>query len=428
MTENIIVIGAGASGLIAAKTLLERGYTVTIIESRDRIGGRIHTLNSPFTNPAEAGAEFIHGNLPVTTSLVQEAKLQTLAMHGRSYQIHNGLLGQNDMFNGNWDEMMHALHSLKQDMPIRDFLDQQFPRDKNTALYDSVIHFVEGYDAADTRQISAFALREEWDETDDDHQLRIKHGYQDLTNYLYDTITRLQGQFLFSSPVKRITWNKSIRVETTQGLTVEGDRIIITVPIAILQRNEIEFSPAIPAYIEAAQKIGFGGVIKFLFEFNERIWENASPRKMKEAGFIFSDASIPTWWSQHPDERSLLTGWLAGPKTYAKIFSHDELFDEALHVLAYILDMPKKEILDSTKAWHIANWVNDPYARGAYAYATVQTKPARELLLTPLENKVYFAGEALYEGPAMGTVEAALTSGLACAKKIGASQNTVIEM
>jgi monoamine oxidase len=67
------------------------------------------------------------------------------------------------------------------------------------------------------------------------------------------------------------------------------------------------------------------------------------------------------------------------------------------------------------------NWVSDPYSYGAYAYTTVETVEARRVMLTPIADTLYFAGEAFYEGTAMGTVEAALVSGKQVAAKILAS-------
>ncbi|MBT1703897.1 flavin monoamine oxidase family protein [Chryseosolibacter indicus] len=418
MSENIIIVGAGVSGLLAAKTLLENNYNVTIVEARDRIGGRVHTINAPFTVPVETGAEFIHGDLPLTTAILKEARIRAHAMEGRSYKIEKGALAEDDMFDTNWDQLIKALNALREDMPIGTFLDQQFSGENNRRLFESVVKFVEGYDAADIRQVSSFALREEWSESNDDMQLRMVKGYQEIIQYLCKHIEDLNGKIHLSSPVKQIEWKKNVRLITQQGAFYEGDRAIVTVPISILQRKEIEFTPTIPNYENAFNDIGFGGVIKFLFEFKETIWESRSPRRMKDAGFIFSDAPVPTWWTQEPEKRRLLTGWLGGPITYHHNYGEGELYGRAIDSLAYILSLPKKDIEDQIHAYHIANWVADPYARGAYAYPTVKTQPVRQLLSTPLENKIYFCGEALYEGPAMGTVEAGLTSGLECARKI----------
>jgi monoamine oxidase len=71
MQSSILIIGAGAAGLIAARRLSAAGHAVTVLEASDRIGGRIHTIQPPgFVRPIEAGAEFMHGKLPVTMQLL----------------------------------------------------------------------------------------------------------------------------------------------------------------------------------------------------------------------------------------------------------------------------------------------------------------------------------------------------------------------
>jgi monoamine oxidase len=86
--------------------------------------------------------------------------------------------------------------------------------------------------------------------------------------------------------------------------------------------------------------------------------------------------------------------------------------------LGYIFDCPESIVRSKIRAAKVVNWVNDPFARGAYAYKTIETGQVMELLSQPVENTVYFAGEAYYEGPEMGTVEAALVSGEDTAKKM----------
>jgi monoamine oxidase len=74
------------------------------------------------------------------------------------------------------------------------------------------------------------------------------------------------------------------------------------------------------------------------------------------------------------------------------------------------------------KEWQVANWIKDPYSMGAYAYPTIETARAREFLRIPIKNTLYFAGEALYTGAAMGTVEAALVNGKEVAEKANSAK------
>src|SRR5258708_29087265 len=89
--EHIIVIGAGAAGLMAARELGRAGKRVTILEARDRCGGRIHPLPAAeFGYSAEGGAEFVHGDAPVTNGLLREAGLSLLTIQGMQWTVEGG--------------------------------------------------------------------------------------------------------------------------------------------------------------------------------------------------------------------------------------------------------------------------------------------------------------------------------------------------
>src|ERR1700757_3790373 len=92
-SDHIIVIGAGAAGLMAARELIRAGKRVTILEARDRCGGRIYPLPpEEFGSPAEGGAEFVHGAAPVTRALMREAGVSLSPRGGTSWSVRTGKL------------------------------------------------------------------------------------------------------------------------------------------------------------------------------------------------------------------------------------------------------------------------------------------------------------------------------------------------
>src|ERR1700756_1385323 len=114
--QNILIIGAGAAGLMAAYTLSKAGKKVTILEARDRIGGRIYTLDNEFPfKHAELGAEFVHGNLPITTRLIQEAGLEYISTAGEMWRHKDGKLSRNSWNMPGWGELMSAFKQLNED-------------------------------------------------------------------------------------------------------------------------------------------------------------------------------------------------------------------------------------------------------------------------------------------------------------------------
>jgi monoamine oxidase len=171
--------------------------------------------------------------------------------------------------------------------------------------------------------------------------------------------------------------------------------------------------------MEAIQRIETGGVIKFLVEFKEAYWENPSGEfhKMSDLHFLFSDADIPTWWTQRPATTTLLTGWLAGPVLDEIDRTEDALRSKCYQSLAYLFNSSEEEIQEKIHAIKIIDWTVDQFACGAYAYRSVNGNVALKVLLTPIEETIYFAGEAYHDGSDMGTVEAALKSGEDVIKK-----------
>jgi len=119
----------------------------------------------------------------------------------------------------------------------------------------------------------------------------------------------------------------------------------------------------------------------------------------------------------------VITGWFAGPKTdtVASLGEH-ELVEMALASLAETFDLSLDDLAKDLVASRAINWGNEPFARGAYSYATPKTREAQSILGRPAGDAIFFSGEALYRGRDMGTVEAALVSGLDTVRAILAAE------
>jgi monoamine oxidase len=418
MTSQIIVLGAGAAGLMAGKMLAFAGEKVLIVDARNRIGGRINTVSAgSFSRAVEAGAEFIHGKLPLTFSLVKEAGGKVIEVRGRLYEIEKGVLKKAKL-DRQWVTVTRALEDLQADIPLSQFMSDRFPKEKYPSLHQMVTRFVQGYDGADPQRVSAMAIREEW-KSDHDDEYRVDPGYCCITNHLSEQLLSRHAELVLGTEVKSVSWKRGhVRLSTSTGQTLSGDKLVITVPLPVLQKGLIEFNPALPSHIAASKDIGYGGVIKFLIEFNQSFWDDRIMRDFKNMRFIFSDAKIPTWWSQRPLRTPLLTGWLGGPAAMEVQHDAEGLYHDALISLAYILKTDIATLRREVTSHHVTDWVSDPYSQGAYAYSTVRSRDARAVLVKPVENTLFFAGEALYDGPEMGTVEAALVTGRDVALKI----------
>jgi monoamine oxidase len=283
--------------------------------------------------------------------------------------------------------------------------------------------FASGYDTADPARFSVFAMRRELQSEDDNHQYRVEGGYGVMISYLEDQIIKSGGSIHLSTIVKQLQWEQGkVTAMADDGREFIASGVIVALPLGVLQadkqqRGAITFMPPIPQKEQAIQQMGIGAVVKILLQFDEIFWQRQALKKgaaadVKDMSYLFSEQAIPTWWTQTPDAIPMLTGWIGGPAAMAlKNASDDYILQLSLLSLSNIFDIPLADLKPKLKAHQIANWTAEDFTRGSYSYATIATDEARKIICDAEMDTLYFAGEALYDGPEMGTVEAALASG-----------------
>ena len=419
MNPDIIVIGAGAAGLLAARELGKAGKKVLVLEARNRIGGRILPLDeNEFGYAAQGGAEWVHGVAPVTKALIKEAGLTLVPEDGEIWTVRGGELTQVTSFITTNEKLKEKLTELKEDISMHDFLERNFPGQEHAKLKNSIYQMIQGYDAADPRLISACTLRDEWLGRPEmtvvalDH--RIEEGYGALINFLEIECEKYGVEIKLKTPVKKVSLSS---VETDVGEIYESEKVLITVPLPLIQ--DFDFSPELESKKEHASQIGFGYAIKVLVKFKTRWWEHVTAYDLTKMAFITSNEKFLTAWTQYPLITTDLTGYMAGPTAFEyRDVDNEVLVDEFLTSLANAFGVSKDFIKTEVAYSKVINWPGDPYAKGAYSYTRFDTKDAYEKMIEPVQDKIYFAGEALYTGGITATVEAALGSAVDVAKKI----------
>jgi monoamine oxidase len=417
--SHFLVVGAGAAGLMTARELARGGKKVTILEARDRCGGRIDPLPAEeFGYPAEGGPEFVHGAAPVTRALMRKAGLSLAPRGGKRWSTRTGALSPAEHSMPHAARFYQALTEVKVDLPIAEFLEAHFADRRYDELRRSITRTVEGYDAADPHRASTLALREEWMARDDGEHGRIAEGYGALIEFLASECRRHGAAIHFDAPVATLDDSGGrIAVRCRDGTVIEADAAILSVPLPLLA--EIVLPPAARERATVAADIGYGNVVKILLRFATKWWAETGGRDLSDLSFLLSDAPVPTWWTQYPDEYPVLTGWLAGPKAdRVSALTEAELVELGVASLAEIFNLPLDRVGSDLVTARAINWGNDPFARGAYSYATPKTRAAQSVLRKPDGDAIFFSGEALYDGPDMGTVEAALASGQETARTI----------
>lgn len=421
---DAVIVGAGAAGLMAAKKLGEAGKKVLVLEARNRLGGRIETVHGLESGTTEGGAEFIHGNLQVTLDLLKEAGLQKVKLQGEFWNAEQGRWKQENDYFTHYDTILKCLRKLTKDQSIKDFLQENFPGNEYAGLRNSLTSYVEGYYSGDTERISALAFLKEV-EYEEDEQYRPAGGYGKLVTYLAERSRELDVEIMPECIVKQVNWKTDIvEITCADDRRSVAQKCLITVPLGVWtapveSEGCITYVPALPQKVAAAQLLGFGAVIKVLLIFKTAFWEKVQKagKGLHDLHMVTSDQPIPTWWTQYPLQSTLLTGWCSGPRAAKRVNeTAAETLEIALTSLSYLFDLPVAQLRAELQAHRVLNWTNDPFTRGSYSYSTLGSSEALPILQAPVENTLFFGGEAIYDGPEMGTVEAALTSGLHAAK------------
>lgn len=404
---DIIVIGAGAAGLAAARDLHRRGLDVLIIEARDRVGGRIFTRHEAgLEMPIELGAEFVHGRPKVTFDLIERAALSVDETPEIRLFSDNGILKPLDDF---WPlvESVNSHIDPSEDITYQQFLDRMDAPDfaKRVAKL-----YAQGFNAANVGIISAPALalsERAAAAIDGRRNFRLRDGYdaviQELARALPTDSIRL------SEPVLEVKWKANAVEMRTAQATYIAKKAIITVPLGVLRAGAISFDPPLTEKNEALLRLEMGHAVKVILRFRKRWWEKIAG----QFGYVVSyDAPIPTWWTQLPAGTNLLAGWAAGPPAGKLAYCEpDEIRTYAVASLSQIFGVAEDFVANELISWHFHNWTRDPFSLGAYSYPAVGGIEAARKLAQPVENTLLFAGEATDFSGHNGTVHAAIASG-----------------
>ncbi len=263
---------------------------------------------------------------------------------------------------------------------------------------------VQGFDAADPRKASAREIIAEWTGGGlGASQPRPWGGYASLLESLAVPV-QLQ------TVVTRVRWRRhSVHIEGLrrgEAWRAWAPRAVIAVPIGVLPSLVKEKRRALA-------KLESGPVIRVAMAFREAFWEKRHPGV---AFFHSPDAPFPTFWTPLPMHAPLLTCWAGGPKA-ARLTGSSEarLLKAAMASVRSVLGD-----IEAPRAVLMHDWAADPFARGGYSYVKVGGTGAREELAAPLEETLYFAGEAT-DTEQSGTVGGALASGQRAAREIAAA-------
>ncbi|HZP62033.1 MAG TPA: NAD(P)/FAD-dependent oxidoreductase [Terriglobales bacterium] len=433
---DVIVIGAGAAGLAAAAQLGRAGLSVLILEARDRIGGRMFTEHDPACPyPIELGAEFIHGLAPEIWQPLQKAGVNIAEITGQPWCVENNRICPCDFF----DEVDDILKKMDEKAPDESFLSflQRCCPTANAKAKQRALGYVTGFNAADPGLVGVHWLVQgmKAEETIEGHRaFRAKQGYAGFVEILRRDLpgsVTLRTEVIVDS----ILWKPGhVEISAGSDLNFFADRAIITLPLAVLQappgtRGTIAFDPGLPSQkLKAMEKLEMGKVMRVVLRFRQRFWETISPAKNKtlaDMSFLFAnDEWFPTWWTTMPDQFPIITGW-APFQSADRLSGQNRNFvvGRAAETLGALLGYSSAKVQAELEAAYFHDWQSDPFSRGAYSYGKVGSDGAQSLLGAPVENTLFFAGEATDVSGHNGTVHGAIASGRRAAAEIVSGLN-----
>ena len=342
---------------------------------------------------------------------------------GRRWSTRTGALLPDDASLPHAGRFYQALSTVKADLPIAEFLEMHFAGQQYAELRRAITRTVEGYDAADPRRASTFAIRDEWMARDEGRAGADRAGL-----WRAHRVSRIRLPQARCRDPSRRRRNRDRRGPRTDCRALPRRRhasrpMPRSLPCRSPLLSEIALPPAARERAAAAADIGFGNVVKILLRFATKWWADHGGRDLADLSFLLSDAAVPTWWTQHPAEPSGADGLVGGTQGRSRVVAHRGRARR---------DRARLARRDFRSA-------SGPHQEGSRRVASDQLgqRPvrARRLFLRhaqdtgsavgpekPDRGPIFFAGEALYAGPDMGTVEAALASGLETAQTILAAR------
>jgi monoamine oxidase len=414
---DVLVVGAGAAGLAAARELTSAGVNLTLLEARDRIGGRVYTDRSARV-PVELGAEFIHGRSPHIFELLNSAGLKAAEVAGEFRRKRNGLWGDAGDVLGELNHLFENMPGEAPDQSFKQYLDRSRYRDETKQL---ALNFVEGFHAADPERVSVHWLiraTKAEESIDGETSYRVAHGYDRVIDAIRSRIDDQRCKLVLDTEVGEIAWRRGEVIARAQAAEFRAPKAIITLPLGVLQAGFVRFDPPLATKQGPMRNLEMGPVIRVSLVFPDKFWEELP--EMRNLSFLFTDdPQFPTWWTSNPLPYPILTGWAAGKFARALAGKNkDGMIQCAVESLSRILELGRIDLRLKVHAGLVHDWQADPFSCGAYSYVAVGGDGATQALAAPIEGTLFFAGEATNTEGHNGTVHGAIQSGKRAAQQL----------
>ncbi len=430
---KVVIVGAGFAGLACAHALKQAGVPSVVLEAKGRAGGRVRTEYDLLAGtPVEGGAMMVHGRDASVLRWIEEFGLTTKKVpefRGARFFLKGKLRSALGIALSGLEPLRSSLQTMRKfpkaiaaydgpDISLARFLEDRhaLPTARRFvgAMYASI-------NAADPEDVSVRGLAADanveslglpW------ANFQVVEGYARVAERRAAT---LGDAVRLRTRVRRIEWSRErVKIEATgpEGdLSLEAAAAVVTVSLGVLKANGIAFLPDLPeAKRTAIQALGFGHADKILLVFDEGV-------RRTVLGKATSVASAEGSWYFFPyfgrkDVPVVLEGFLSGRRARALSGKPEaEVVDDALRELERMV--PRVDLRSHLKAARYVDWSADPDVLGGYTYPKVGGGvDQRRALAEPVDDVLFFAGEATRPAGDYATVHGALDSGVEAANKV----------
>jgi monoamine oxidase len=432
--EDVIVVGAGMAGLACAHRLAQAGANCLVLESSDRVGGRVWTDYSIADGaPVETGALMVHGRHVATHAWIRELGLGTRRLPVlqrtaflRERQIASfpwmGLpfhptFGMRAIYQVVWRIPRALRHFDGPDTTFADYLDRTHAvpgaRSLGTLLHAHI-------NAADPEDIGVRGLGEEEARSSEGwyRHFQLVQGYSELVRRRADPLRNRLRLRTRVTLIRHSDRGVEVRASTPEGdVCFRGGFAVVTLPLGILKAGTVEFDPPLPAAKRhAIGSVAFGSVMETIL----RLRGGNLVEKLGDFAMIWggSFTSFDRPFVGLPNRPEILSAFTAGKEAVRRSQMTDaEAVDAAMAELDSIL--PRGVVVGDVSASLVRRWPIDPNIRGGYSYLPPNsTLRHRVALAAPVENRLFFAGEAMHFGGEQATVHGAIETGYRAANEV----------
>lgn len=422
---SVIVIGAGVAGLAAARRLQSAGFSVRVLEARDRPGGRVHTASHWRGPRIDLGASWIHGAGPANpiAGLARQIGARTattlednsVAFDGEGGTLRESIGRRLDALRDEIEAIVEEREISGLDQSLRSLVYQAVDHPNRSELDRRIIDFVLNGTYEHEYGGSVDLLSARWFDSGtafDGEERIFLDGYHVLTRHLASGLT-----ILLNHEVSRIEHQvgAGVSVHTSQGV-FRADRAIVTLPLGVLKSGQVSFTPPLPASKQTAiEALGVGVLNKCCLLFPRTFWDS----KVDWLNHLPPSGRAGQWseWVSfaRPTQQPVLMGFNAA-EFGRQIEGWDDpsIVRSAMGALRAMFGAGIPDPVDAL----ITRWHADPHARGAYSCHVLGSRPShRDDLAASVNGQLFFAGEAT-DREHYQTVHGAYQSGLRAAEEV----------